>query len=168
PPQTTRATNGEPQVKKSRRSNQYDSETAPINGVAISLKTIVDDGNESSPAASDDASEAENLEPIPFDNEEHPVDINLFDSSPTMVRPTLKFKIGSHQIPIVDSSSSATKETECEDGSEYLLVYNRPKQYYGSLYEPDKQYACKLCSYTTNHRPSMEDHVFVHTDEKPY
>ena len=26
------------------------------------------------------------------------------------------------------------------DGSEYLLVYNRPKQYYGSLYEPDKQY----------------------------
>ena len=26
------------------------------------------------------------------------------------------------------------------DDSEYLLVYNRPKQYYGSLYEPDKQY----------------------------
>ncbi len=25
------------------------------------------------------------------------------------------------------------------DDSEYLLVYNRPKQYYGSLYEPDKQ-----------------------------
>ncbi len=25
------------------------------------------------------------------------------------------------------------------DGAEYLLVYNRPKQYYGSLYEPDKQ-----------------------------
>jgi hypothetical protein len=25
------------------------------------------------------------------------------------------------------------------DGSEYLIVYNRPKQYYGSLYEPDKQ-----------------------------
>ena len=30
------------------------------------------------------------------------------------------------------------------------------------------RYACRLCSYTTNHRPSMEDHVFVHTNEKPY
>ena len=28
------------------------------------------------------------------------------------------------------------------------------------------RYVCRLCSYTTNHRPSMEDHVFVHTNEK--
>ncbi|CAF2417025.1 unnamed protein product [Rotaria sp. Silwood2] len=164
---TTTITHDEPQIKKLRRSNQYDSESAPINGVAISLKTIVEDENESS-HASDDTSETENLEPIVFDDDEQQTDTNIFDSSPTMAKPSLKLKFLSQQIPIVESSTSITKETDNEDGSEYLLVYNRPKQYYGSLYEPDKQYACKLCSYTTNHRPSMEDHVFVHTDEKPY
>ncbi|CAF4571390.1 unnamed protein product [Rotaria sp. Silwood1] len=168
PPTTITITNDEPQIKKARRSNQYDSESAPINGVAISLKTIVEDDNESS-HASDDTSETENLEPIVFhDDDEQQTDINIFDSSPTMAKPSLKLKFLSQEIPIVESSIPVTKEADCEDGSEYLLVYNRPKQYYGSLYEPDKQYACKLCSYTTNHRPSMEDHVFVHTDEKPY
>ncbi|CAF3955442.1 unnamed protein product [Adineta steineri] len=168
-PATTPAptTTQEPQVKRQRRSNQYDSDAAPINGVAISLKAIVDDENESS-RASDDTSETENLEPILFENDEQRTDTNIFDSSPTMVKPTLKFKLTSYQIPIVESTTSASKESDSDDGSEYLLVYNRPKQYYGSLYEPDKQYACKLCSYTTNHRPSMEDHVFVHTNEKPY
>lgn len=50
----------------------------------------------------------------------------------------------------------------------YVTVFNRPKQYFGSLYEPDKQYSCKLCTYTTNHKPSMEDHVYVHTNKRPY
>jgi hypothetical protein len=56
-------TTEEPQMKKQRRLNQYDSESAPINGVAISLKTIPDDGNELSPA-SDQQDETYNLEPI--------------------------------------------------------------------------------------------------------
>jgi DNA-directed RNA polymerase subunit RPC12/RpoP len=147
----------EPQVKKQRRSNQYDSESAPINGVAISLKALVDDENESS-RASDDTSETENLEPILFhdDDDEQQVDPTLFESSPTMVRPTVKLKFLSPEIPIIESFTSASKESdETEgyffqlksifinnsllDGQEYLLVYNRPKQYYGSLYEPDKQ-----------------------------
>ncbi len=56
-----------------------------------------------------------------------------------------------------------------KDGSNsYVTVFNRPKQYFGSLYEPDKQYSCKLCTYTTNHKPSMEDHVYVHTNKRPY
>jgi hypothetical protein len=50
----------------------------------------------------------------------------------------------------------------------YLTIFNRPKQFFGSLYEPDKQYSCKLCTYTTNHKPSMEDHVYVHTNKRPY
>ncbi|CAF0831917.1 unnamed protein product [Brachionus calyciflorus] len=57
---------------------------------------------------------------------------------------------------------------EEKDPSNYNSVFNRPKQYFGSLYEPDKQYSCKLCTYTTNHKPSMEDHVYVHTNTRPY
>jgi hypothetical protein len=57
---------------------------------------------------------------------------------------------------------------EDKDGNNYVTVFNRPKQYFGSLYEPDKQYSCKLCTYTTNHKPSMEDHVYVHTNKRPY
>ncbi len=55
-----------------------------------------------------------------------------------------------------------------EGSNNYVTVFNRPKQYFGSLYEPDKQYSCKLCTYTTNHKPSMEDHVYVHTNKRPY
>lgn len=55
-----------------------------------------------------------------------------------------------------------------KEGNSYVTVFNRPKQYFGSLYEPDKQYSCKLCTYTTNHKPSMEDHVYVHTNKRPY
>ncbi|CAF0730876.1 unnamed protein product [Adineta ricciae] len=164
---TTAANTQEPQLKKQRCSNQYDSESAPINGVAISLKTIVDDDNESL-SASDDTSETENLEPVTFENDEQRTSVNLYDSAPTMVKPSLKLKLPPPQMSTMESTPPITKESDSDDGSEYLLVYNRPKQYYGSLYEPDKQYACKLCSYTTNHRPSMEDHVFVHTNEKPY
>lgn len=158
----------EPQAKKIRRSNQYDSESAPINGVAISLKNLdneeeeEENENESS-RASDEISETENLEPILFDDVDDPSnDPNIFDPPPTMAKPPLKFKLLSQPIPIVESSSSTStsKDAESEglffiivflsnsfhvgvyfvlDGSEYLLVYNRPKQYYGSLYEPDKQ-----------------------------
>lgn len=111
---TTTATSDEPQRKKLRRSNQYDSESAPINGVAISLKNIDDDENESSTAASDDTSETENLEPINFDDDEQHTDINMFDSSPTMVKPSLTLKVTSQQIPVVDSSTSSTKEIDSE------------------------------------------------------
>ncbi|CAF4569600.1 unnamed protein product [Rotaria sp. Silwood1] len=161
----------EPQIKKQRHSsNQYDSESAPINGVAISLKTIIDDGNEFSPG-SDEIYGTDNFESILLptsdildDDSEQLTETNSFESSPT-----LKLKFSPPPTPTIDTlSKPVTKESDSDDDSEYLLVYNRPKQYYGSLYEPDKQYACKLCTYTTNHRPSMEDHVFVHTNEKPY
>ncbi|CAF3516632.1 unnamed protein product [Rotaria sordida] len=166
----------EPQIKKQRHSNQYDNESTPINGVAISLKTIIDDGNELSPE-SDEIYGTDNFEcmllPTPDildddnNNNEQLTESNVFGSSSSL---KLKFSpLPPPSTPIIDSSSkSITKESDSDDDSEYLLVYNRPKQYYGSLYEPDKQYACKLCTYTTNHRPSMEDHVFVHTNEKPY
>jgi hypothetical protein len=103
----------ESQVKKQRRSNQYDSESAPINGVAISLKTIGDDENESS-RASDDTSETENLEPILFANDEQRTDTNLFDSSPTMVQPPHKLKFLSQQIPMVELAAPITKETDSD------------------------------------------------------
>ena len=59
-------------------------------------------------------------------------------------------------------------DAQSSDANNYVTVFNRPKQYFGSLYEPDKQYSCKLCTYTTNHKPSMEDHVYVHTNKRPY
>jgi len=168
----------EPQIKKARRSNQYDSESAPINGVAISLKAMDHDDEDEieSSGGSDEISETENVEPMLFEDytldEENLsgplIDLTSHESLPTMVKPGLKLKLPSPTIPVLDSPPPQKETGEAEDGFEYLLVYNRPKQFYGSLYEPDKQYACKLCSYTTNHRPSMEDHVFVHTNEKPY
>jgi len=107
----------ESQTKKIRRANQYDSDAAPINGVAISLKTIDqdEDGNESS-RASDETSEMENLEPILFDDDEQQSDLNIFDAPPTMAGPTLKLKCSPQQIPIVESTTSASKEPET-DGS---------------------------------------------------
>jgi hypothetical protein len=114
----------EPQVKKPRRSNQYDCESAPINGVAISLKTIDDDGNESS-RASDDTSETENLEPISlFDDDEQQSDINIFDTPPTMAKPTLKLKCSPQQIPIVETSTPVTKESDSEGSIYYNYLSN--------------------------------------------
>jgi hypothetical protein len=122
PPTST--TTQEPQVKKARRSNQYDSESAPINGVAISLKTIDDDGNESS-RASDDTSETENLEPISlFDDDEQQSDINIFDTPPTMAKPTLKLKCSPQQIPIVETSTPVTKESDSEGSIYYNYLSN--------------------------------------------
>jgi len=120
PPTST--TTQEPQVKKARRSNQYDSESAPINGVAISLKTMDDDGNESS-RASDDTSETENLEPILFDDDEQQTDINIFDTPPTMAKPQLKLKFSSQQIPVVESSTSITKESD-SDGRNLSIIFS--------------------------------------------
>jgi hypothetical protein len=99
----------EPQIKKQRRSNQYDSESAPINGVAISLKTISDDGNELSPA-SDELYETYNLEPILLptsdtldDDHQQPI-----ETSPLQISPPLKFKFSPPQTPIIESSSKTT------------------------------------------------------------
>lgn len=175
----------EPQTKKVRHLNQYDSESTPINGVAISLKNLVDDGNESS-STIDEISESENLEPISLDEfpieqnvnsntdvidnidadrnirEDLLIDLAANDSLPTMVKPTLKIPIPTGSSLIVEPTSPTKRESDSDgiylrkktidyysiclylsnfeiDGSEYLLVYNRPKQYYGSLYEPDKQ-----------------------------
>ena len=117
----------EPQVKKHRRSNHYDSESAPINGVAISLKAIAEEGNESSPG-SDEVSETENLEPILFDDfnvladtahaDEQHLDLKHSDFLPTMVKPTLKFKTPSQQIPMIAPTSPEAKESD-SDGKEY-------------------------------------------------
>ncbi|KAI3386273.1 hypothetical protein SNEBB_007615 [Seison nebaliae] len=63
---------------------------------------------------------------------------------------------------------NSIRESSEINRQQHSLLFNRPKQYFGSLYEPDKQYSCRLCSYTTNHRPSMEDHVFIHIDQRPY
>jgi DNA-directed RNA polymerase subunit M/transcription elongation factor TFIIS len=121
PPPTPTSTTQEPQVKKARRSNQYDSESAPINGVAISLKTMDDDGNESS-RASDDTSETENLEPILFDDDEQQIDTNIFDTPPTMAKPQLKLKFSSQHIPVVESSTSITKESD-SDGKNLSIIF---------------------------------------------
>jgi hypothetical protein len=101
----------EPQVKKQRRSNQYDSESEPINGVAISLKTIGDDGNEFSPA-SDEIYETENLEPILlptsdilFDENEH----SIFNTSPTH-----KLKFTPPPTPYVESPAAPAKGSDSD------------------------------------------------------
>jgi hypothetical protein len=102
----------EPQIKKQRRSNQYDSESAPINGVAISLKTMIDDGNELSPA-SDEIYETDHLEPILLptsdildDDHEQPIDTSLFQLSSSS---SLKLKFSpSPPMHILESSSTST------------------------------------------------------------
>ena len=101
-------TTHEPQLKKKCHSNQYDSESAPINGVAISLKTIIDDGNELSPA-SDEIYEIDNLGPILIptadilddDNHEQPTESSLFESS-------IKRKLTPPLTPTIESSPSTT------------------------------------------------------------
>ncbi|CAF0812482.1 unnamed protein product [Didymodactylos carnosus] len=155
---------GEPTMKK-LRSNSYDE--VPINGVAISLKNITD-----SPISDGYSDEVENVEPLideDFDNNEHDNDDLLTNVDQTGQQQTLKLKIEVESYNTIHQNTKKYDDTQIDDNdNDYITVFNRPKQYFGSLYEPDKQYACKLCSYTTNHRPSMEDHVFVHTNEKPY
>ena len=114
----------EPQVKKARRANQYDSESAPINGVAISLKTVEhddDDENESS-GGSDEISETENVEPMLFEDytldeenlSEPLTDLISHESLPTMVKPPLKLKIPSPTIPVLDSPPPQKEPAESE------------------------------------------------------
>ncbi|CAF0846157.1 unnamed protein product [Didymodactylos carnosus] len=156
----------EPKMKK-LRSNSYDE--VPINGVAISLKNIADP---SSPLSDDFSDETENVEPLideDFDNNGHDTDGLLTSDDQTEQQQTLKLKIQVETCNTIHHSTKKYDDAKVDnEDNEYITVFNRPKQYFGSLYEPDKQYACKLCSYTTNHRPSMEDHVYVHTNEKPY
>lgn len=149
----------EPQNKKPRHSTQSESEPAPINGVAIQLKTIIDEGNDLSPA-SDELYTSDNFESVILptsdilddDNNEQVTESSLHELSPT-----LKLKLSPPTTPTMDSlSKSNGKESDSDgddykketmenkynffsDDSQYLLVYNRPKQYFGSLYEPDKQ-----------------------------
>ena len=105
----------EPRVKKPRRSNQYDSESAPINGVAISLKALVDDATEFSPG-SDELYEAENLEPILlptsdflFDENEQPTETSFSDSTLS-----LKLKFSPATTPTADASASVAKGSDSD------------------------------------------------------
>jgi hypothetical protein len=121
----------ESQTKRQRHSHQYDIESAPINGVAISLKAMIDDDNESLPA-SDQTSETENLEPILFDDyhldvehtDESHLTIDHSDSLPTMVKPSLKFNVHSEYMPMVESSPPSPKESDHE-GSFLSTIYYR-------------------------------------------
>ncbi|CAF0973449.1 unnamed protein product [Adineta ricciae] len=161
-------TSQEPKMKRARHSTQPDNEIQPINGVAIPMNTIMNYGNDLSPIASDELYDTDNLESMLLPVTDGTDDDNE-QKQENEISPALKFKCTPPSTPLIDSPSLVdTKGSDSEDDGEYLLVYNRPKQFYGSLYEPDKQYACQLCTYTTNHRPSMEDHVFVHTNERPY
>lgn len=138
----------EPQRKKLRRTNQSEKELTLINGVAVPLKTLLEDGTECSPEG-DEISGIDHFEPLIIPTiEEESITTNSNPRSPS-----LKLKISPALSP-----NTVAKESESEglfyrktfpserlaflffiDDSEYLLVYNRPKQYYGSLYEPDKQ-----------------------------
>ena len=106
----------EPQFKKQRHSNQYDDELTPINGVAISLKTIIDDRNELSPA-SEEICEAENLESIlvpasdiPVGDNEQPVESTISESSPLL---KLKFP---PPTPITESLPGMIMKESNSDG----------------------------------------------------
>ena len=119
----------EPQAKKIRRSNQYDSESAPINGVAISLRHLEDEDEEEeneSSRASDVISETENLEPILFDDIDEPTsDPTLFDAPPTMAKPPLKLKLLSQPIPIVESSSSTSNSKDIDSDGMFFTIFFR-------------------------------------------
>ncbi|CAF4970394.1 unnamed protein product [Rotaria socialis] len=107
----------EPQIKKQRHSNQYDSESAPINGVAISLKTIIDDGNQLSPA-SDEIYGADNFESMLLPTSDILDDDNeqLTRSSICESSPTLKFKLSPSSTPTIESSSKTYKKESDSDG----------------------------------------------------
>ena len=102
----------EPIMKKQRRSNQNYSHSAPINGVAISLKALIDDDNASSPA-SDGTSETENLEPLPFDDgiPQH-VDAPREDSFSGVGKHSLTINYPSQSIPMAESSASKDSDSE--------------------------------------------------------
>jgi len=82
--------------------------------------------------------------------------------------PTPTIKSSNQSFDEEDNNNNSNNTSINLNNNGNVTVFNRPKQYFGSLYEPDKQYSCKLCTYTTNHKPSMEDHVYVHTNKRPY
>jgi hypothetical protein len=107
----------EPQIKKQRRSNQYDSESEPINGVAISLRPIIDDGNEFSPTASDEIYETDNLESILLSTPDILDDDNepKIQTNPLEVSPSLKLKFSPSPTPPIESPSTTnTKGSDSE------------------------------------------------------
>ena len=96
-------TTHEPQVKKVRRSNQYDSESTPINGVAVSLKTIVDDGYDLSPT-SDEFYETDHLESMLLPSSDVLDDMNE--------EPSLKLNISPPATPITQPLSRKNSQSE--------------------------------------------------------
>lgn len=84
-------TTHEPQVKKARRAHRYDSESTPINGVAVSLKTIADDGYDLSPT-SDEFYETDQLESMLIPSSDTPDE-----------EPSLKLKISPPTSPMTQS-----------------------------------------------------------------
>ena len=100
----------EPQLKKVRRAaNQSETtDLTPINGVAIPLKTLIDDGHDFSPENDETTTENDHLD-VDDDNEQSV--ITKSDQEPS----TLKFKISPPSTPTLDSSpNTITKESDSE------------------------------------------------------
>jgi hypothetical protein len=179
--------------RKARHANRYDCQATSIDDVPIAWKSSIDDSSRCSPMT-DGINRSEHADVMIL-----PKVDSLCQQDSSLLSSSSKCSSVAISSGMSDASNSDGQSFVCVvtrqhrpvplsslDDSEYLIVYNRPKQYYGSLYEPDKQwvtmfsqssvrsgssstrYICRLCSYTTNHRPSMEDHVFVHTNERPY
>ena len=98
----------ETQITKKFRSNQYDSESAPINGVAISLKTMNNDGNDLSPA-SDDIYDIDNLEPILI-----PTSDILDDENEQPIESSFKLKFSPPLTPTIESTTTVTKDSDSD------------------------------------------------------
>ena len=100
----------EPQLKKVRRAaNQSETtDLTPINGVAIPLKTLIDDGHDFSPENDETTTENDHLD-VDDDNEQSV--ITKSDQEPS----TLKFKISPPSTPTLDASQNTiTKESDSE------------------------------------------------------
>jgi hypothetical protein len=91
----------ENRVREQDFYRDLNSSEISINGVAISLKSIIDDGNELSPA-SDELYDIDNLEPI-LNNENHEQTI---ETSQFQLSPSLKLKFSPPPTPIINSSST--------------------------------------------------------------
>ncbi|CAF1332030.1 unnamed protein product [Adineta steineri] len=112
----------EPQIKKQRQSNQYDNESEPINGVAISLKTIIDDGNEYSPEANDEIYETDHFQSILLptsdildNNNEQTTPTNHIELSSSS---SFNFKFSPPSTPIIDTALSSLANDRKESDSE--------------------------------------------------
>ena len=105
----------EPPTKKTCRSDSSENDLMPINGVAVPLKSLVEENNELSPI-SDQINETDDLSV----STSLPTDFIIDENDSSMDRPriqissNLKFKLSPPSTSFIDQTPAASKESDTE------------------------------------------------------